>query len=403
MDELTDALVRAPLRPGQRVLALTFMHGSRRRLDARLRAVAGLWPRYECSTIDSFAWRIVRRWRALVERRRGFTMPSETEYDRVCDLAGELLEHEPVVGWVAAAFPIVLVDEAQDLTVERLRIVRALAARLDSLVAADEFQCLNEMLRPNPFTAWIACTTEAETLETPHRTDVPDLLDAAASLRRGSGPRPGKNFKISVTPTVPFAGNYVSNQIAWYRRGGTVAVITPSARQFATSVVDWVGAKTSKRGNGPYRIVWERAEKEILDDLLAQLAIEDSVAIAAAAVVVGALEVPHVVRYVRGWLDTQRRVLGRSQVARHEVEAAVERALAQRRRIGRGEGSALAAMTVHTAKNREFDGVIVLWPYAVTGGAEQRRRLLYTAITRAKRWCQVLVQGSDVRTQAPFA
>jgi len=35
-----------------------------------------------------------------------------------------------------------------------------------------------------------------------------------------------------------------------------------------------------------------------------------------------------------------------------------------------------AAMTVQQAKNREFDGVVVLWPFQVGGDAEHKRRLL---------------------------
>ena len=36
----------------------------------------------------------------------------------------------------------------------------------------------------------------------------------------------------------------------------------------------------------------------------------------------------------------------------------------------------VAAMTVQQAKNREFDGVVVLWPFQVGGDAEHKRRLL---------------------------
>ncbi len=68
----------------------------------------------------------------------------------------------------------------------------------------------------------------------------------------------------------------------------------------------------------------------------------------------------------------------------------------------RGKISGLITLTMHGAKNREFDGVIVLWPYAVAGGAEQKRRLLYNAVTRAKHWCLVLVEGERLLQQAPF-
>ena len=66
-------------------------------------------------------------------------------------------------------------------------------------------------------------------------------------------------------------------------------------------------------------------------------------------------------------------------------------------------GHRLKAMTIHQAKNREFDGVIVLWPIrGNVGQDDQKRRLLYNAITRAKKWCTVIVQKKDMLDKAPF-
>lgn len=59
-------------------------------------------------------------------------------------------------------------------------------------------------------------------------------------------------------------------------------------------------------------------------------------------------------------------------------------------------------MTIHQAKNREFDSVIVLWPYEVAGGADRQRRLLYNAVTRAKRQAVVIVQNPERMQQPPF-
>ena len=50
MELVADSLGTSPLAEGQRILALTFMHGSRRRLSERLRAVAGLNSRFDCLT-----------------------------------------------------------------------------------------------------------------------------------------------------------------------------------------------------------------------------------------------------------------------------------------------------------------------------------------------------------------
>ena len=59
-------------------------------------------------------------------------------------------------------------------------------------------------------------------------------------------------------------------------------------------------------------------------------------------------------------------------------------------------------MTIHQAKNREFECVIVLWPYEVYGTSERQRRLLYNAITRAKQRALVIVQNPARLKQPPF-
>lgn len=66
-----------------------------------------------------------------------------------------------------------------------------------------------------------------------------------------------------------------------------------------------------------------------------------------------------------------------------------------RRRFGPGAG--LLAMSIYTAKNRDFDGVVVLWPYQAAGSTDRKRHLLYNAITRARRWCLALVQSDALR------
>jgi DNA helicase IV len=60
-------------------------------------------------------------------------------------------------------------------------------------------------------------------------------------------------------------------------------------------------------------------------------------------------------------------------------------------------------LTVQQAKNREFEGVVVIRAYQVGGDIEHKRRLLYNAVTRAKRWCNVIFQGKNILTAAPFA
>lgn len=252
MAMLAERLATHPLDDGKRVLALTFMHGSRRRLSERLRQVANLRGRAECCTIDAFAWRVYRRWRGLASTL-AIDPATEGEFDRVCEAAGLLLEQPQVCAWVAASFPIVLVDEGQDLRPERLRMLKALVGAVHVLIAADEFQCLDQGLRPNPLVAWLQQDAEPETLVQVRRTNAPGLLAAATAIRTGNAPVNGAGFKL-LPPgsSVPLAATLLANAITW-RQGGDVAVITPSLQGgFAKSVVARLATgPCGKHNNGP--------------------------------------------------------------------------------------------------------------------------------------------------------
>lgn len=401
MQALSDHLEQTPLNAGQKVLALTFMHGSRRRLHERLSSIPALAYKHECATVDSFAWRIVRRWQALL-LQLGLGIPAVGNYDQVCDAAATALQQDIVVRWVAATFPIVLLDEAQDLTPVRLRIVRALATRLEVVAAADEFQCLDEQLRPNPACTWLAEVGNIENLAVPKRTTVPALLQAASAIRSGVAPVSNGLFRIDLTPKPQLAGSWVANALGWYGGNKRVAVITPATGQFSEKVIEWVGANTTKQGHGPFNIRWERSESQAAADFLAQLHLPDIgtlTEIDAAVRLCGDLHVTH---DVAKWLNLQRRTRGRSDFAREEIEAIVQESFSNRRRRQRDTDGRFRAMTVHGAKNREFDNVIVLWPAAVGGSDDQKRRLLYNAVTRARSRCLVLVQAKAALTQAPF-
>ena len=136
-----------------------------------------------------------------------------------------LLEQPQVCAWVAASFPIVLVDEGQDLKPERLRMLKALAGAVHALIAADEFQCLDQALRPNPLVAWLQQDAEPETLVQVRRTNAPGLLAAATAICAGNAPVNGAGFEL-LPPgaSVPLAATLLANAIAW-RQGGNVAVI----------------------------------------------------------------------------------------------------------------------------------------------------------------------------------
>lgn len=404
MAMLAECLETHPLDDGQRVLALTFMHGSRRRLSERLRSVDKLRGRVECCTIDAFAWRIYRRWRGFAGAL-AIAPATEAEFDRVCEAAGFLLEQPQVCAWVAASFPIVLVDEGQDLRPERLRMLAALAGAVHLLIAADEFQCLDQALRPNPLVEWLQQGAEPETLVQVRRTNSPGLLAAATTIRAGNAPVDGAGFKL-LRPgvSVPLAATLLANAIAW-RRGGEVAVITPALQGgFAKSIVARLAqGPCGRHQNGPYTVHWEGNDRDEAQAIIAGLDLAADAPSAAVCAALRSMPRNGPVHATLLWVENQVHACGREAFNRAEIEEVIARQVSLRRQYGGGVSQQLTAMTVQQAKNREFEGVVIIWPYAVGGDAEHKRRLLYNAITRAKRWCNVIVQGQDILNAAPFA
>ena len=88
---------------GQRMLALTYMNGARRRLTATLDAEVTFRRRFDCLTFDSFAQTIVARRCSKVtgamQRKVEATLQEAKEFttfDETCVLAIELLQDAEV-------------------------------------------------------------------------------------------------------------------------------------------------------------------------------------------------------------------------------------------------------------------------------------------------------------------
>lgn len=401
MRALDQWLQNTPLREGQKVLALTFMHGSRRRLAERLRSMPAVSPRHESLTLDSFAWRLVRRWVAMAELS-GFVGLKPDQYDRVIEAAGHLLENATVAKWISATFPVLIVDEAQDLTAGRLRIITSLSVQSMVFAAADEFQCLDEQLRPNPACAWLAQTGVQTNLQEPRRTQVQDLLAAAAALRGGAAPVSGKTFQIRSAPTIPLAGTFLTNEIGWYGRSKSIAVISPTDGTYVHQVIDWAAQHTTKQDNGPFTIRWEQSESRAVEAYLGALQLNEECDIQQVQAALNAGGNPRVTADVAGWMDMQRRTQGCTVYLREDIIRTIKQSFSNSRRH-QGNNEKRNAMTIHSAKNREFDLVVVLWPATIRGTDEQKRRLLYNAITRARHRCIVLVQSSSLLRAPPFS
>lgn len=398
---LEEELAVHPIPDSARILALTFMHGAKSRLEERLSRLRPVQGRVDCMTVDSFAWKLRRRWRSLC-LQMGQPDGFDGDFDAECAASGALLERESVSRWIATSFPIVVIDEGQDLKPQRLRMVSALAAKTRVLIAADEFQCLDQDLRPNPLVQWLPTVCEPEILVNVHRTNVAPLLEAARTIRQGNAPRQRGAFRLFPAVSIPMAAAGLASAIAW-NSGRQIAVITPSIRgDFARNVVFRVSSMAcGRRQLGPYPIVWEKSSAEEVAAVASILPQQEVILAEVARQALSRLPQGAVSRGMTGWLDAQLFEFGRREFTREELLERAKRVIDMRRALG-GRSGRISAMTVAQAKNREFEGVVVLWPYQVGGDDEQKRRLLYNAITRAKSWCTVIVQGQALPNRAPF-
>ncbi|WP_256731064.1 ATP-binding domain-containing protein [Ralstonia pickettii] len=402
MAKLQEELLASPLRPGQSVLALTFMHGARQRLDQRLRSVPGLKGRYNCITVDGFARSIRERWRMLAGHL-GQPNIDEVDFDQQCTLAADLLEREVVGGWIGAGYPLVVLDEAQDLDEGRVRIISALSNHARVQVAFDDFQCLDQQRRPSPIVTWIPTVSEPEILAKPQRTNIQELLDAATAIRNGRPPTAGRSFDVIGFKAAAMAAAYVASKLTYAQPRRSIAIITPSrAKGYAEQIVATISTKQcGKKRFGPFPTNWEEGDSAALHGLEGASFESDSLDAIRRIIA----EMPHSVlrASLLRWLQRQETVAGRSSVSGAEVLARAKRITASHRARAHRPDSGRRALTVHQAKNREFDGVIVIWPYTVGSDDEGKRRLLYNAVTRAKSWCFVVVQGEESVKKIPFA
>ena len=403
--ELERVLEECPLAEHQQVLALTKMHGSRRRMDGQLRAISGLRGRYRCCTADSFAWSIVRRWRTLA-RRKSTSELAEDDYEQVCTLAGDLLAETTVSRWLGRVFPIVVVDEFQDSKGGQLAMISSLSRSATCIVAADEFQDL-ENTEANPAVAWARANGESESLSYIHRTSASGLLEASRALRAGGNvPDNGNGFTVLGAPNHNVGAGFVSRNFLWWSGCADIAVLTPvrpSRSPFVRDLIARVKEKPiSDPPVGPHRVPWEESQEEECDRFIEGLGLPDdpNAEVCCDVLLFGDVGGPR--RGLRHWIKRQRCVAGRTTFTAEEIRCEARRIHQRSRAYRRVRGGGVRAMTIHQAKNREFHSVIVLWPYQVTGTIERQRRLLYNAITRAKYRVLIVVQNPSRLQQPPF-
>lgn len=409
---------------GHKLLALTFMNGARRRLDARLGENPVFRRRFDCQTFDVFAGTLSARRRSLITPEMQAQVAALGEFDGPCALAAALLEREDVRQWVARSFPLILIDEAQDLDEHRLRILQGLAPSCRIVAAADAFQCLQSGRDTGPTMGWLEGAGRIHRLTQVRRTSQQGLLAAALAVREGRDVKAvlrrrearngitwsGAGFRLVDAPaTRRNAGLLawaIANDIS--KRQGSVVILTPDARNeiVRTALATVQTRQWTRHDNGtfgPYPHTWDRHDNEEAGALLADIALPETASSADLRALLTPLATHAPIAQTLSRIDRLRRVHGQTDFAAEQVIAFVQEAVRNRSRLGVRQHHGHRVMTIQRAKNREFPNVIVLWPHTATGSDEHLCRLLYNAITRAQNHCTVIVLGHGRLDAPPFA
>ncbi len=398
IESVRSRVVAPGIQPHHRVLALTFMHGSRRRLDERLMRQTETCGRSLCVTIDSFASHVIRRWQAVLP-----ALPNMAEFDEVCDACGDLLERSEIARWVARSFPVIAIDEAQELKPCRLRIVKALTNHAELYVAADEFQCLDDSVDTGPFVEWFG-TGDIRRLAQVRRTAMQGLLDAGVALRAGRPPAqgPGLKIKYEFPRQMRFAIGHALNNA----RGTTAVLVAPGAAQWADELIPDLsqGFRSSRQVVAPVRIAWESRPFDEAEAVAAGVCNQERMAATELSARLAALaDPPHWRSSAIDAINYARRAHDRLEWSRAEFLDLLGRKANTHRAFSYSMPRGVLVMSIHAAKNRQFRNVVILWPPGVRGTAEYQRRLLYNAISRAEQQCTVFVRTQSLLNAAPFA
>lgn len=412
---LKALLVRKQLGEGEAVLGLTYMHGSRRRMHKQLANIAELRGRFLACTVDSLARHVICRWRTLardIEPKLDFGVSAD--FAIVCHVAALITAKERVSSWLRLRYPIVLVDELQDCKGDHLCLIQAIESCCHVIAAADEFQDLQQT-GPSVAVEWLhAGAGKRNTLSGNQRTKETTLLQAADRLRSSQDCGDILKGALMSALNANAGAGHIARTICWKKPKDAV-ILTPTGQDKSPFVRNVVARLTSKpikpkgiaRDVGPFRIIWESNVEEDKAVLLKKLE--------CSAQGIGLTELRQLCLDDKGplgdifqWAEKKWRIKGQTQFSISELTTIVERVLQSRRAfLPTACLGSLRAMTINQAKNREFEGVIILWPFAVGGDLESQRRRLYNALTRAQKWAIVIVQDAPKKTSrlaaSPFS
>ncbi|WP_261395102.1 UvrD-helicase domain-containing protein [Salipiger bermudensis] len=364
---------------GQCMLALTFMNGARRRLTSSLNAEASFRRRFDCLTFDSFAQSLAKRRSAKLTDEMRRQAEGLGQFHGPCFLASELLKDPEVCRWVARTYPIVLVDEAQDLDVHRQGIVLSLKECCTTVVAADSFQCLSDGQETAEFIDRLLSAGTTHTLTQSHRTNKAGLLAAALAVRNGEDIRAVLNEEaIGKTNRVHWIGEGIElvevpatvrnpGLLAWtlafqLTQGcNDVAFLTPdSTSAIVRNAIKIAGErewKWPKGGTfGPFSITWEGGDSAIERELTEVVEFPDRASYDEVCALLDEHSTHPMVKTVNRRVRRLYRVTGQAEFEKSQMVSFIADAVRTNTRLGLKKSAKIKAMSIHGEKTENSTG-----------------------------------------------
>ncbi|MFC1633579.1 UvrD-helicase domain-containing protein [Planctomycetota bacterium] len=397
------------------LLAITWMHGARRRIQKKLRDSLNDFS-FSVSTIDGFALSILNRWRTTL----GYSLPiqavnsesdfteslfgTEASFERIRQKSTLLLHSLTIQRIVNESYPLILIDEFQDCHGSLLEFVKALSECSVLLLAADEFQLLDSTIVGCPGLAWIhdlqgQVSVQHEELTEFHRTSNQNILEAARCLRENT-PAKKQTIPVVCCPRHQAAAWKIIDHLVlgWYSPPcmGTCALICPSYDSFLRNVLDSCRSQLQKRNRDPIRWHEEHSIEEAQARTASNLGLTTATRESDCSWQVPSGPLDGFSTCVINRVQRFARLRGINTISHRLVSRHADMAVHEQRAY-RSPSASRTVTTVHGAKNREFSSVFILWnPFSVRKwNSEDQRRLLYNAITRSAHYCMVLVLGDE--------
>ena len=418
MQLLTQLLPQREWVKHEAVLALTFMHGSRKRLESNLKFVKNDFKvKCECSTIDSFALSILNRFRSYLNLCKPISVSlngsdSEGQFeiqftlDTIHINTINLLNYESVKAFISNSYPYIIIDEFQDCNGALLEIVKLLTNSTNVLIAADPFQQLSDTEECEGMN-WIL-ENEFEIFDLNaggvKRTKNNKILNTASCLRKGEN-IDGEKIYITASVSKYLTAAILKPNIHYNIGKGNIAIISPTTKSnfVKDAIASLSTTYTFKNGPnkdktiGPYNNLLGSDGYANVDELLIDIPKRP----------LNKLDLKKLKEKNNFILNRccekslkKMTLRNLEEVSYDELIYTLNQCIHTHDNFYRKERiSKLILTTIHAAKNREFDTVIILWPYEVSGNTLYKRKLLYNAITRAKTNAIIIVQNKNMDLQ----